>query len=49
MQWYCKLKLIKVTDDIYVISNVYVPGLTTALITDEGSGRCACARCCRTS
>jgi len=31
-----KLELIKVRDDIYVISNVAVPGLTTALITNEG-------------
>jgi glyoxylase-like metal-dependent hydrolase (beta-lactamase superfamily II) len=31
-----KLELIKVRDDIYVISNVAVPGLVTALITDEG-------------
>ena len=31
-----KLDLIKVRDDIYVISNVAVPGLTTALITNEG-------------
>ena len=31
-----KLDVIKVRDDIYVISNVAVPGLTTALITNEG-------------
>jgi glyoxylase-like metal-dependent hydrolase (beta-lactamase superfamily II) len=31
-----KLELKKVRDDIYVISNVAVPGLVTALITDEG-------------
>jgi len=31
-----KFDLIKVRDDIYVISNVAVPGLTTALITNEG-------------
>jgi cyclase len=31
-----KLEIIKVRDDIYVISNVAVPGLTTALITNEG-------------
>ena len=31
-----KLDLIKVRDDIYVISNVAVPGLMTALITNEG-------------
>jgi cyclase len=31
-----KLELIKVRDDIYVISNVAVPGLVTALVTDEG-------------
>jgi glyoxylase-like metal-dependent hydrolase (beta-lactamase superfamily II) len=31
-----KLDLIKVRDDIYVISNVAVPGLTTALITNDG-------------
>jgi cyclase len=31
-----ELELIKVRDDIYVISNPYVPGLTTALITDDG-------------
>ena len=31
-----KLELIKVRDDIYVISNVAVPGLVTALITNEG-------------
>ena len=31
-----KLELIKVRDDLYVISNVAVPGLTTALITNEG-------------
>jgi glyoxylase-like metal-dependent hydrolase (beta-lactamase superfamily II) len=31
-----KLELIKVRDDIYVISNVAVPGLVTALVTEEG-------------
>jgi cyclase len=31
-----KLEVIKVRDDIYVISNVAVPGLTTALITNDG-------------
>jgi len=31
-----KLELIKVRDDIYVISNVAVPGLVTALVTNEG-------------
>lgn len=31
-----KLELKKVRDDIYVISDVGVPGLTTALITNEG-------------
>lgn len=31
-----KLELIKIRDDIYVISNVAVPGLVTALITNEG-------------
>jgi glyoxylase-like metal-dependent hydrolase (beta-lactamase superfamily II) len=31
-----KLEVIKIKDDIYVISNEFVPGLTTALITDEG-------------
>lgn len=31
-----ELELIKVRDDIYVISNVAVPGLVTALITNEG-------------
>jgi cyclase len=31
-----KLDLIKVQDDIYVIHNEYVPGNTTALITNEG-------------
>ena len=31
-----KLELIKVRDDLYVISNVAVPGLVTALITNEG-------------
>lgn len=30
------LSLIKVRDDIYVISNVAVPGLVTALVTNEG-------------
>ncbi len=31
-----ELELIQVRDDIYVISNPSVPGLITALITDEG-------------
>jgi glyoxylase-like metal-dependent hydrolase (beta-lactamase superfamily II) len=31
-----KLDVIKVRDDLYVISNVAVPGLTTALITNDG-------------
>lgn len=31
-----KLDLVKVTDDIYVIHNDYVPGNITALVTDEG-------------
>jgi cyclase len=31
-----KLELIKLQDDIYVIHNDYVPGNTTALITNEG-------------
>ncbi len=31
-----KLELIKVRDDLYVISNVAVPGLVTALITNQG-------------
>jgi glyoxylase-like metal-dependent hydrolase (beta-lactamase superfamily II) len=31
-----KLDLVKVQDDVYVIHNEYVPGNTTALITDEG-------------
>jgi cyclase len=31
-----ELELIKVKDDLFVISNPYVPGLTTALITDDG-------------
>jgi cyclase len=31
-----ELSLIKVRDDIYVISNVAVPGLVTALITNDG-------------
>ena len=31
-----ELELIRVRDDIYVIGNVGVPGLVTALITDEG-------------
>jgi glyoxylase-like metal-dependent hydrolase (beta-lactamase superfamily II) len=31
-----QLELIKVRDDIYVISNVAVPGLVTALITNDG-------------
>lgn len=30
------IELIQVRDDIYVISNVAVPGLVTALITDDG-------------
>ena len=31
-----KLDLIKVQDDVYVIHNAYVPGNTTALITNDG-------------
>jgi glyoxylase-like metal-dependent hydrolase (beta-lactamase superfamily II) len=31
-----KLNVIKVRDDIFVISNVAVPGLTTALVTNDG-------------
>src|SRR5688572_1557983 len=31
-----KLDVIKVRDDIFVISNVAVPGLTTALVTNDG-------------
>ena len=31
-----ELELIQLRDDIYVISNPAVPGLVTALITDEG-------------
>ena len=31
-----ELELVKVRDDLYVIGNPYVPGLTTALVTDEG-------------
>jgi glyoxylase-like metal-dependent hydrolase (beta-lactamase superfamily II) len=31
-----ELELIKLKDDLYVISNAAVPGLVTALITDEG-------------
>ena len=31
-----KLELIKVQDDLYVIHNEYVPGNTTALITNDG-------------
>jgi cyclase len=31
-----KLEVIKVRDDLYVISNVAVPGLTTALVTNDG-------------
>ncbi|HYJ93517.1 MAG TPA: MBL fold metallo-hydrolase, partial [Vicinamibacterales bacterium] len=31
-----KLDLVKVTDDLYVIHNDFVPGNTTALITNEG-------------
>ena len=31
-----KLELIKLRDDMYVISNPFVPGLVTALITTEG-------------
>ena len=30
------LELIKIRDDMYVISNPFVPGLTTALVTSEG-------------
>jgi glyoxylase-like metal-dependent hydrolase (beta-lactamase superfamily II) len=31
-----KLELIKVQDDVYVIHNEYVPGNTTAVVTNEG-------------
>lgn len=31
-----KLNVVKLTDDLYVIHNDYVPGNTTALITNEG-------------
>jgi glyoxylase-like metal-dependent hydrolase (beta-lactamase superfamily II) len=31
-----KLNLIKISDDLYVIHNDFVPGNSTALITDEG-------------
>jgi cyclase len=31
-----KLELVKVQDDLYVIHNEYVPGNTTALVTNEG-------------
>src|SRR6476660_8706167 len=31
-----KLNTIKITDDLYVIHNDFVPGNTTALITNEG-------------
>jgi glyoxylase-like metal-dependent hydrolase (beta-lactamase superfamily II) len=31
-----KLELIEVQDDLYVIHNAYVPGNTTALVTNEG-------------
>src|SRR5512138_950897 len=31
-----KLTLVKVRDDIYVVHNEFVPGNTTALITNEG-------------
>ena len=31
-----KLDIVKVKDDLYVIHNVFVPGNTTALITNEG-------------
>jgi glyoxylase-like metal-dependent hydrolase (beta-lactamase superfamily II) len=31
-----KLNTVKITDDLYVIHNDYVPGNTTALITNEG-------------
>src|SRR5262245_4530238 len=31
-----KLDLVKVKDDLYVIHNDFVPGNTTALITNEG-------------
>ena len=31
-----ELELIKLNDDMYVISNVAVPGLVTVLVTDEG-------------
>src|SRR3954469_4068486 len=31
-----KLNTVKITDDLYVIHNEFVPGNTTALITNEG-------------
>jgi cyclase len=31
-----KLEIMKIRDDMYVISNVAVPGMTTALITNDG-------------
>src|SRR5215510_11946234 len=31
-----KLNTIKITDDLYVIHNDFVPGNTTALVTNEG-------------
>ena len=31
-----KLNTVKITDDLYVIHNDFVPGNTTALITNEG-------------
>src|SRR5919109_2323465 len=31
-----ELSIIKIRDDMYVISNVAVPGLVTALVTDDG-------------
>ena len=31
-----ELELIKLNDDMYVLSNVFVPGLVTALVTDDG-------------
>jgi len=31
-----EIDLVKVTDNVYVIHNAYVPGNITALVTDEG-------------
>ena len=31
-----KLNTVKITDDLYVIHNDFVPGNTTALVTNEG-------------